>query len=97
MRIATKTIINPKINAPNAAEKVILNEESSIEKKLPPISAQATSKLEPEVKPRIDGPANGLFKKVCNNNPQTASAVPEIIAISNSGIRKTVSSLYCTM
>jgi len=42
---------------------------------------KATPKLAPELMPKIDGPANGFLKAVCNINPQTANALPQSNAV----------------
>ena len=56
---------------------------------LPPKNniTNATPKLAPELMPKIDGPANGFLKAVCNINPQTANALPQSNAVKAWGKR----------
>ena len=42
---------------------------------------KATPKLAPELIPRMDGPAKGLLKAVCNINPEPAKAAPHSRAV----------------
>ena len=50
---------------------------------LPPKNSitNATPRLAPELVPKIDGPASGFLKAVCNISPQTASAPPQNNAV----------------
>ena len=50
---------------------------------LPPKNSitNATPRLAPELMPKIDGPASGFLKAVCNISPQTASAPPQNNAV----------------
>lgn len=47
----------------------------------------ATPRLEPVETPSIDGPASGLSKVVCNNNPAIARAAPARAAVQAIGSR----------
>ena len=53
----------------------------------PVMREMATNKLEPELIPKIYGPAKGLLKRVCIINPQTDRAEPAKQAIIKRGNR----------
>lgn len=42
---------------------------------------KAVPSAEPEVTPKIDGPASGFLKSVCISKPLSDSAAPEAIAV----------------
>lgn len=57
--------------------------------KLPELNIKkATPKLEPELKPKTYGPANGFLKNVCINNPEIDNPIPTKIAVIALGKRK---------
>ncbi len=89
-REAIPRIRKPKTKAPNAADKVTLSSRISPERLPVAIKESATNKCEPEVRPKTDGPASGLFNKVCKSKPETDNAAPAISAITTSGTRKMV-------
>ena len=76
------------INAPSSTEKKPdrLNTPAVM---LPPNSSmtKATPRLAPALMPRMDGPASGFLKAVCNISPQTANAPPQSSAVSAWGKR----------
>ena len=76
------------INAPSSTEKKPdkLNAPAVM---LPPNSnmTKATPRLAPALMPRMDGPASGFLKAVCNISPQTANAPPQSSAVSAWGKR----------
>lgn len=81
------TTIEP-INAPNTTGRkpdrvkdpaVIVPPAASI--------TSATPKLEPEVIPKIEGPASGLLNAVCSSKPDTANAPPQRRAVKACGNR----------
>ncbi|MNN82497.1 hypothetical protein D3C81_1994360 [compost metagenome] len=86
-RVAITKINSPKINAPIVAEIVIPKSSTSNPRNELPIMVRATIRCEPDVNPKIDGPANGLFNVVCKSKPQIDKAKPAIIAIKTSGTR----------
>ena len=47
----------------------------------------ATPKPAPDETPRMDGPAKGLLKVVCNNRPEMDSAAPARAAVIIMGMR----------
>ena len=90
-----KNIINPKTAVAPAKAAIITaiypEKESPAEKfpTVPPNNniTKATPKLAPESMPKIEGPAKGFAKRVCNNNPDTASAAPANKAVTACGKR----------
>ena len=88
-RLAMNKINKPNIKAPKAAEKVMLNSFKKPDNSPVAIKLKATNKCEPDVRPKTEGPAKGLFNNVCNNKPATAKEAPEINAMVTSGKRKT--------
>ena len=74
-----------KIDPKNADEllKVVSKKLNVPADMLPPKNSitNATPRLAPELMPRIDGPASGFLKAVCNISPQTASAPPQSNAV----------------
>lgn len=86
-RISTIISMAP-INAPSSTEKKPdrLNAPAVM---LPPNSSmtKATPRLAPALMPRMDGPASGFLKAVCNISPQTANAPPQSSAVSAWGKR----------
>lgn len=78
-------MIEPKSNAPNKAPEI--NPKSLVKNGIPVKSVRATIKEAPELIPKTYGPASGLLNKVCISIPETASALPERIAIVIRGIR----------
>lgn len=75
--------------APAMAPSKMLKYEVNASLTTPPIASitTATPRLEPVDTPRIDGPASGLSKVVCNNNPATANAAPARAAVRAIGNR----------
>lgn len=90
-----KNIINPKTAVAPAKAAIITaiypEKESPAEKfpTVPPNNniTKATPKLAPESMPKIEGPAKGFAKRVCNNKPDTASAAPANKAVTACGKR----------
>ena len=59
-----------------------------------PKITKATPKLDPELKPKTYGPANGFLNKVCINNPDIESPIPTKIAVIAFGNLKLIM-MYC--
>ena len=51
---------------------------------------RATPRLAPSLIPRMDGPARGLWKRVCSSRPLTARAAPASRAVAAWGRREPV-------
>ena len=71
-------IITPSVNiAPIKAPKTFVIEPETAPI-TPPVAniTTATPNDAPDVIPKMDGPANGFEKAVCNNNPATAKLAP---------------------
>ena len=88
--------INITTAAPTIAPNNILIYEERDSPIIPPIASitTATPKLEPVDTPKIDGPASGLSKVVCNNSPATARAAPARVAVKAIGKRVSTTMVF---
>ena len=79
-RAPTKAPINTDKKPDTLIEAVVI---------LPPKASitKATPKLAPASMPKIEGPANGFFRAVCNIKPHTANEPPQSKAVSACGKR----------
>lgn len=80
-----------KINAntpkePKRAAATKPNEEKTPVKENPASKINATIRLDPEVIPKIDGPANGFLKSVWSSQPEIPKHAPAKAAVQAAGI-----------
>jgi len=80
-----------KINAstpkePMSAAATKPNDENIPENENPANKTNATIRLEPEVIPRMEGPANGFLNKVWSSQPDNPKHAPARAAVQAAGI-----------
>lgn len=80
-------ITNAPINAPDTVAVMPIISPAA-ENEHPVVRATiATPRLEPEVMPKIEGPASGLASVVCSIRPAAESAAPQNRAVTHCGTR----------
>ncbi len=85
-----KTNKLPKIEASNIPKLDKKTSAKNAGKMEAPIITKATPKLEPELKPKTYGPANGFLNKVCINKPEIDKPIPTKAAVIAFGKRKLI-------